>query len=75
MGLLRGDVVDTGVVMTVVVPIKVLCEVSRGLEVVEELAGVFGGAFDARKGRLDEGVVFGRAGAREELGHAVILAE
>ncbi len=41
MSLERGDVVDAGVVVLAVIPVKVFYEVSDGLAVVQELARVF----------------------------------
>ena len=48
--LLRGDVVDAGVVVLVVIPVKISFEVSHGLGVVQKLARIFRGAFDGREG-------------------------
>ena len=42
--LVRGDVVDAGVVVLVIVPVKVLIKVVHGLAVVQKLAWVFRGA-------------------------------
>ena len=40
MSLERGNVVDAGVVVLAVIPVKVFCEVSDGLAVVQELTRV-----------------------------------
>src|ERR1017187_8062364 len=73
--LVRGDVVDAGVVVMVVIPVKVSFEVGHGLAVVQKLAGIFRGSLDAGKRGLDKRVVIGRARAGEQLRHVVILAE
>src|ERR1035438_9298373 len=73
--LLRGDVVDAGVVVLVIVPVKVLIEVVHGLAVVQELAGIFRGSFRGGEGGFDEGIVVGSSWPGEELGHVVVLAE
>ena len=69
--LVRGDVVDAGVVVLVVVPVKVSFEVGH----VQELAGIFRGAFGRGKRGFDEGIVVGSSRAGEQLRHVVILAE
>ena len=44
--LLRGDVVNAGVVVLVIIPVKVSFEVSNGLAVVQKLARIFRSPFD-----------------------------
>src|ERR1700683_2818600 len=73
--LLRSDVVDAGVVVLVIVPVKVLVEVGVGLAIVQKLAGIFRSSLGGREGGLDERIVVGRPGARKQLRHVVILAE
>ena len=46
VGLVRGDIVDAGVVVLVVVPVKVLFEVGHGLAVIQKIAGIFRGSLD-----------------------------
>ena len=75
VGLLRGDVVDAGMIVLGVVPRKVPSEVGLGLAVVQEAAGIFRGAFDGAEGGFDEWIVIGGAGARKQLGQAVVFAE
>ena len=59
VGLLRGDVVNAGMIVLGVVPRKVPSEVGLGLAVVQEAAGIFRGAFDGAEGGLDERIVIG----------------
>ena len=58
-----------------VIPRKVATEVFLGLDVIEELPGIFRGAFDGAEGRFDERIVIGGAGASKQLGHAVIFTQ
>jgi hypothetical protein len=48
MGLLRGDVVDAGMVMLGVIPGKVATEVFVGLGIIEKATGIGRGAFDVK---------------------------
>jgi len=73
--LVRSDVVDAGVVKLVVIPVKVSFEVGHGLAIVQKLAGIFRGALDGGKGRLDDRIVVGGSRVGEQLRHVVILAE
>ena len=68
MSLDRRDVIDARVVVLAVIPVKVFCEVSDGLAVVQELARVVRRALDGGEGRLDEGIVVGRARAANPKG-------
>ena len=63
MRLLRGDVIDAGVVVLVVVPVKVLLEVGDGLAIVQKKARVLRCALGGGKSGLDERIVVGRPGA------------
>ena len=72
MGLLRGDVVDARMVMLRVIPGKVSFEVGDRLVVVQKAPGILRGAFDGAQGGFDERIVIGGAGARKQLGPAVI---
>ena len=40
VSLVRSDVVDAGVVVPVVIPVEVSCEVGAGFAVVQEVAGI-----------------------------------
>ena len=75
VSLVRSDVVDAGVAVPVVIPVKVSCEVGGGFAVVQEVARIFRGAFNGGEGGFDEGIVVGGSGPGEELGHVAILAE
>ena len=75
VGLVRGDIVDAGVVVLVVIPVKISFEVSARHSVVQKLAWVFRGALGGRERGLNEGIVVGRSRPSEQLGHMVILTE
>src|ERR1019366_339536 len=70
--LVRGDVVDAGVVVLVVVPVKVSLEVGQRFTVVQKLAGIFRSALDRGEGGFDERIVVGSSQAGEQLRHVVI---
>ena len=61
--LVRGDVVDAGVVVLVVVPVKVSVEVAPGEAVVQKLAGIFRSSLGRRERGLDERIVVWCPGA------------
>ena len=50
MGLLRGNVVDAGMVMLRVIPGKVSFEIGDGLVVIQESPRILRGAFDGAEG-------------------------
>ena len=50
MGLLRGDVVDTGMVVLGVVPGKVATEVFLGPGIIQKTSRILRGAFDGAEG-------------------------
>ena len=54
---MRGDVVDGG--MVVVIPVKVSFEISDGLGVIPELAGILRRALRGGKRRFDERILIG----------------
>ena len=68
MGLLRGDVVDTGMVMLGVIPGKVATEVFVGLGSIQKTSRIRRGAFDGAEGRFDERIVIGGAGRANNWG-------
>ena len=72
---MRGDVVDAGVVVLVVIPVKVSFEVGDGVAVVQKLAGIFRNSLDGREGGLNGRIVIGSARAGKQLRYVVILAE
>jgi len=63
-GLLRGDVVDTRMVVLGVVPSKVPIEIGEGLSVIQETTRIRRSAFDGAEGRLDERIVIGVRGGQ-----------
>ena len=71
--MMRGDVVDGG--MVVVIPVKVSFEISDGLGVIQELAGILRRALRGGKRRFDERILIGGARAGKQVGHLVILAQ
>ena len=52
VSLLRGDVVDAGMVVLRVVPGKVPIKIGDGLAVIQEATGIFRGAFGLSLGVL-----------------------
>ena len=69
MHLVRGDVVDAGVVVLAVITVKVFCEVGHGLSVVQKLVWVSRGEIRrrcvawARCGRLGKRLCVVTSGA------------
>ena len=58
-----------------VVPSKVPSEISAGLVIIQERAGILWGSFYGAKSRFDKRIVIGGSGASKQLRHAVIFTE